>query len=1049
LSETPRKATASITTNTAGATINTLQSRARSGLFLTQALPEQQGKNKPQQSEEREGVLMPFFSESYLDSLSKSKRNELYNTCTFLGYHPETQDYFLIPDTDRYAGMYVLGVQGVGKSSLLESLIYQDIEKGHAVFVIDPHGDLIDHVIGQVEADDETTCNRMFLFDMQDEAHPFGVNVFSGQKHQSSIAITQAVDRVMHIFEVLWGDVLNQQNLPRYLRAATIVLFANPGSTLVDMYDFLLNDSLREKMLKNVTDPTITQFWQYQYDSKTPAVRTKEIAPLINRLEALFMGRSLVRNIVGQSANTIDFRKAIENKEILLIKLPLKTLPQDARLIGTMLIAQIHAAVFSFADLPQHQRPGFSLFIDEFQHFVTSDIAEIFAEGRKFGSRLCVAHQRRDQIPDYLANATLSARTKICFQTTPSDAWEMARVFETAETEVKPDSIDPEPVDYLLTYGHDDPDIKTFIDWYLRPLQSMKKSGRIEVTTWNVPFGVELLLNTMGSYIPEKPKVLDPEPYLNNLLYQVMKTQDSTLPIPLEVVYGFSNCGNGFYIVWDSQKKDAKAWYVSADVRFPEELLVETADHKLRWLRAPKNSDEQFFHFLFFLRRTMLRLADDPIGEKTVKTPAEIARMLTSLPRRTAFIRSGEDVATIFTEDTPEVVSEYLFNNRVERIREHTREKYCMSKDEDEMDMQMRSGARGIEDTRLGEVTGSGAGAEPEPVELPQPAISLLEPKAHKEPEEQTPKPVAATMSMDTMNVLYTQMKTKALDPQTVILASLGEHYVMTIKQWMRLFEWKTYPKATTHFKELKENDMIYRKDREGRGGTFVEGDWFFLLTKGGNELVKRKQATPLFKLEPNEAEKTSGDTLFHTYLVNEILIHLRLLERSHPGIITIERIDHERSMRRTYLTALGADSKLYPDGFLRLLVPTPNGLKRRYSFLELQNTTQKDEANWKTKCRKYLALFERADVLEKFFSTRIPRVLVITMDAEYVLHHKQWTEEVLAEAGAKGHTFSNRFIIGSYDPGISDMTTPPAQFFCTPRFHTPFHDTPHAVFGS
>src|SRR5258708_36227148 len=140
----------------------------------------------------------------------------------------------------------------------------------------------------------------------------------------------------MHFFEVLWGDVLGQQNLPRYLRAATITLFSNPGSTLVDMYDFLLNDSIREQMLRNVSDPTIKQFWDYQYNSKSPSVRSKEISSLINRLETLFVGRSLIRNIVGQSATTIDFRAAIENREILLIKLPLKTLPQDAQLIGTM-----------------------------------------------------------------------------------------------------------------------------------------------------------------------------------------------------------------------------------------------------------------------------------------------------------------------------------------------------------------------------------------------------------------------------------------------------------------------------------------------------------------------------------------------------------------------------------------------------------------------------------------------------------------------------------------------------------------------------------------
>jgi Replication-relaxation len=295
--------------------------------------------------------------------------------------------------------------------------------------------------------------------------------------------------------------------------------------------------------------------------------------------------------------------------------------------------------------------------------------------------------------------------------------------------------------------------------------------------------------------------------------------------------------------------------------------------------------------------------------------------------------------------------------------------------------------------------------------------------------------------------MLYTQLKAKAIDPDTTILAALGQHYVMTIKQWMRLYEWGSYPRATKYFKELKDNDLIYRKDREGRGGTLAQGDWFFLLNKGAHELQKRKQANPPFSLEPNEAEKASGDTLFHTSLVNELLIHLRLLERSHPDLFQIAGIDHERSMRRNYLAALGSDTRLYPDGFLRLLVPTSNGLKRRHLFLELQHTTQKDKHNWQTKVRKYLNLFDRPNMLEKFFATRTPQVLVITMDEAFVAYHKAWTEEVLAEIGDKGRGYSNRFLFGAYDKGIADMSVTPAQFFCTPRYSQPFQKAASPLF--
>src|SRR5205823_6226595 len=122
-------------------------------------------------------------------------------------------------------------------------------------------------------------------------------------------------------------------------------------------------------------------------------------------------------------------RKAIERKELIFITLPLKTVPQDARLIGTLLMAQIHAAVFSFGNMPQEQRPGVSLYVDEVQNFATPDFSELFTEGRKFGIRVAVAHQYRKQLPSFLQDSAMTARTKVCFQTTPEDGRELAHLF--------------------------------------------------------------------------------------------------------------------------------------------------------------------------------------------------------------------------------------------------------------------------------------------------------------------------------------------------------------------------------------------------------------------------------------------------------------------------------------------------------------------------------------------------------------------------------------------------------------------------------------------
>src|SRR5204862_2081582 len=105
-----------------------------------------------------------------------------------------------------------------------------------------------------------------------------------------------------------------------------------------------------------------------------------------------------------------------------------------------------------------HLRPGVSLYVDEFQHFATSDFSELFTEGRKFGVKVTVAHQYRNQLPSYLRDSTMTARTKVVFQTTPDDGREMAQLFPQ-EGAIRPEDINPHPVAHLLAYGSEDADV--------------------------------------------------------------------------------------------------------------------------------------------------------------------------------------------------------------------------------------------------------------------------------------------------------------------------------------------------------------------------------------------------------------------------------------------------------------------------------------------------------------------------------------------------------------------------------------------------------------
>jgi hypothetical protein len=618
---------------------------------------------------------MTYISDAKLQGLSDVDRSCLLANSIAVGYHPKLGDSFVISNIARQAGMYIIGKQSLGKSGLLQKIAIQDAMQNRSLILIDAHGDTVDYCIAQLP---EHLVARSRVFDMTDEEHPFGLNVFALPRGSTAIALAQAINRVQHIFEAQWPEVLTQQNFLRYLRASIITLFANPGSTLVDMQRLLTDDSFRQHLLTNMTDQTVQAFWRTQYDELSVAARLSRVEPLIGRLENLFMGRSLVRNIVGQQT-TIDFRKAIFNAELLFFKVPFKTLGQDAALIGKLLTGHIHNTVFSFADLPEQQRPRYSLIVDEFAHFAIPDFNELFSGGRAFGASVTVAHQYRDQLPEYLKASTMTAHTIVCFGLAPADAREMAHVFPDSNAVVRSEDINPHPVQHLLAYGSDNPQVQHFVNDYLRPLQRQIKGGSVEITAPGVRLesSVYSFLHVPLKNMPPI-RVDNPIPYLDHLLYQVMKAGQDDLLIPCQVVYGFSNIGKGFFPTFRYSLR--KRSLLSADVRFPPYLVVEGAYGNRYWTRRVESRQEQLYHFLYHLRETMRHLAQEPIGRRSTLAVSDVAGMLTQLPPRAAFVKSGSDIGVIYTEDTAPAVQGQALAERQSRIQTQTRRQYCTPK---------------------------------------------------------------------------------------------------------------------------------------------------------------------------------------------------------------------------------------------------------------------------------------------------------------------------------------------------------------------------------
>ena len=69
---------------------------------------------------------------------------------------------------------HIIGASGTGKSTLLFNLIQQDIENGEGVAVLDPHGDLIDRILGIIP---QARIDDVVLVDPSDAEYSIGFNI--------------------------------------------------------------------------------------------------------------------------------------------------------------------------------------------------------------------------------------------------------------------------------------------------------------------------------------------------------------------------------------------------------------------------------------------------------------------------------------------------------------------------------------------------------------------------------------------------------------------------------------------------------------------------------------------------------------------------------------------------------------------------------------------------------------------------------------------------------------------------------------------------------
>lgn len=323
---------------------------------------------------------------------------------------------FGIKSDDRRRHMYVVGSTGMGKSEFLKTMAIQDIEAGHGIAFIDPHGD---PVVDLLDFIPENRINDVVYIDPGDLNFPVAFNVMENIDYDYRHLVAAGL---MGVFKKIWIDAWSGR-MEYILNNTILALLEYPGSTLLGINKMLASKEYRKKVVANIKDPIVKAFWVDEFAKYADKFATEATAAIQNKI-GQFISNNLIRNILGQPKSTLDIRKIMDEGKILLVNISRGRIGEDAsRLLGALLVTRIQLAAMSRVDIPEPERRDFFLYVDEFQHFATESFANILSEARKFHLGLIMAHQYIKQMEEPVRDAVFgNVGTIISFRVGAEDA---------------------------------------------------------------------------------------------------------------------------------------------------------------------------------------------------------------------------------------------------------------------------------------------------------------------------------------------------------------------------------------------------------------------------------------------------------------------------------------------------------------------------------------------------------------------------------------------------------------------------------------------------
>lgn len=331
-----------------------------------------------------------------------------------IGFDVNGRSLFLQP-ADRKTHMHVIGSSDSGKSKFLEWMMRGDLRNGQGFALLDPHGILYQDVVNF--AAHHVLNREIILLDLSQPDSVIGFNPFQRSGDGDvSVQVDNRITATMHAWNIPNTDFT--PTLARTLRLIyTVMLEMNLGLPQVaHLIDFNAHQ-IHTHLVEQLQSPLIQKEWR-----ELQALRVKdwrdEVLSAKNKLFKLLTSPTLGR-FMGVQGRTLDLKEIMDQGKILLVNLaPSDHLSKEnARVFGALLVNEFFECALRRQRKANGDNPTpYYLYMDEFQNFVSLDIADMLDQVRKFGLFQVLAHQRFGQLDENITEAVLvNAKIKAVF----------------------------------------------------------------------------------------------------------------------------------------------------------------------------------------------------------------------------------------------------------------------------------------------------------------------------------------------------------------------------------------------------------------------------------------------------------------------------------------------------------------------------------------------------------------------------------------------------------------------------------------------------------